>query len=108
MKVSESFVVPETRDVVWRVVGDVERVARCLPGVERVTMLDMLCTPFIRFIQLYFFRLGFLDGLAGIQMCMLQAFFVSFVKRARLWELQHALPQPREKPPAENDSYNRG
>ena len=40
MKVSESFVVPETRDVVWQVVGDVERVAKCLPGVEQVTMLD--------------------------------------------------------------------
>ena len=29
-------------------------------------------------------------------MCMLQAFFVTFVKQARLWELEHALPQPRE------------
>ena len=30
---------------------------------------------------------------------MLQAFFVTFVKQARLWELSHALPQPREEPP---------
>ena len=40
MKVSESFVVPERRAAVWEVVGDVERIARCLPGVERVTMAD--------------------------------------------------------------------
>jgi carbon monoxide dehydrogenase subunit G len=40
MKVSESFVVAEPRDAVWAVVGDVERVARCLPGVEQVTMQD--------------------------------------------------------------------
>ena len=63
---------------------------------QRVTAMGMLCTPFLRFIQLYVFRLGFLDGLPGLQMCMLQAFFVSFVKRARLWELQHGLKQPRE------------
>jgi carbon monoxide dehydrogenase subunit G len=40
MKVSESFVVPEPRSAVWQVVGEVDRVARCLPGVESVTMLD--------------------------------------------------------------------
>jgi carbon monoxide dehydrogenase subunit G len=40
VKVSESFVVPESRDAVWEVVGNVERVARCLPGVEDVKPLD--------------------------------------------------------------------
>lgn len=40
MKVSESFVVAEPREAVWEVVGVVERVARCLPGVEQVTMLE--------------------------------------------------------------------
>jgi carbon monoxide dehydrogenase subunit G len=40
VKVSESLVVPGSRDAVWRVVGDVERVSGCLPGVEQVTMLD--------------------------------------------------------------------
>lgn len=40
MKVSESFVVREPRDAVWDVVGDVARVAKCLPGVEEVTVLD--------------------------------------------------------------------
>jgi len=40
MKVSESFVVTEPRSAVWEVVGDVRRVAGCLPGVEDVTMHD--------------------------------------------------------------------
>jgi uncharacterized protein len=40
MKVSESFVIEEPRDSVWAVVGDVQRVAECLPGVEQVTMTD--------------------------------------------------------------------
>ena len=44
--------------------------------------------------QLYFVRLGFLDGLLGLQMCVLIAFFNTFVKQARLWELEHATPQP--------------
>jgi len=63
---------------------------------KRVTTFGMLVTPFMRFFQLYVLRRGFLDGFAGIQMCMLQAFLVTFVKQARLWELEHALPQPRE------------
>jgi glycosyltransferase involved in cell wall biosynthesis len=72
---------------------------------KRVTTVGMLVTPFLRFFQLYVLRLGFLDGLAGLQICMLQAFFVTFVKQARLWEISHALPQPREQfPVAPNQS----
>jgi carbon monoxide dehydrogenase subunit G len=40
MKVSESFVIGEGRDAVWGVVGDVRRVAECMPGVEEVTIED--------------------------------------------------------------------
>ncbi len=47
----------------------------------------------LRFLQLYFLRLGFLDGLAGLQICMLTA-MSGFLKQARLWEIDHALPQP--------------
>lgn len=72
---------------------------------KRTSLFGMLCTPFVRFLQLYILRRGFLDGLPGVQMCMLQAFFVTFVKQARLWELEHALPQPREEfPPARHES----
>ena len=64
---------------------------------KRVTTFGMLVAPFLRFFWLYVLRLGFVDGYVGLQMCMLQAFFVTFVKQARLWELQFALPQPQEK-----------
>lgn len=74
---------------------------------KRVSPVGMFGTPFVRFIQLYFLRLGFLDGLVGLQICMLQSFFVSFVKRARLWELQHALPQPREQEPGARSDLRR-
>ena len=47
----------------------------------------------LRFLQLYVFRLGFLDGLAGLQICMLTA-MTGFLKQARLWELDHAQRQP--------------
>ena len=43
----------------------------------------------LRFLQLYVLRLGFLDGLAGVQICMLSA-VTSFLKQARLWELENA------------------
>ena len=62
---------------------------------QRASFSGLLFRPFLRFLQLYFLRGGFLDGLAGIQVCMLQAFFVSFMKQARLWEMEHALPQPK-------------
>ncbi len=48
--------------------------------------------PF-RFFQLYFLRLGFLDGLPGFQVCMYNAFY-AFLKQAKLWEMHHANEQP--------------
>jgi glycosyltransferase involved in cell wall biosynthesis len=41
----------------------------------------------LRFLQGYVWRLGFLDGLAGLQVCMLVA-YLSYLKRAYLWQLQ--------------------
>jgi glycosyltransferase involved in cell wall biosynthesis len=64
---------------------------------QRASFAGLLIRPFLRFLQLYFLRGGFRDGLAGIQICMLQAFFVTFMKQARLWEMEHALPQPGRK-----------
>ncbi|MFT7643280.1 MAG: glycosyltransferase involved in cell wall biosynthesis, partial [Pirellulaceae bacterium] len=61
---------------------------------KRTGIMGLLVRPFLRFLQLYFLRGGFLDGLAGLQICMLQSFFVTFVKQARLWEMQHAQQQP--------------
>jgi FkbM family methyltransferase len=41
----------------------------------------------LRFIQGYVLRLGFLDGLAGLQVCALVA-YLSWLKQACLWQLQ--------------------
>lgn len=61
---------------------------------KRTGFFNLLVRPFLRFLQLYILRGGFLDGLPGIQICMLQSFFVTFVKQARLWEMEHAKEQP--------------
>lgn len=42
----------------------------------------------LRFLHAYVIRLGFLDGLVGLQICALTGYY-SFLKQARLWQLQH-------------------
>lgn len=42
----------------------------------------------LRFVQGYVFRLGVLDGLAGLQVCALVA-YLSWLKHAYLWQLQN-------------------
>ena len=53
---------------------------------------QLLFRPPLRFVRDYVFKLGFLDGVIGVQMAMLNAFY-TFMKQARLWELQHARSQ---------------
>jgi SAM-dependent methyltransferase len=48
----------------------------------------------LRFLQGYVLRLGFLDGLAGLQVCFLIA-YLSYLKHAYLWQLQNTRP-PQE------------
>jgi glycosyltransferase involved in cell wall biosynthesis/SAM-dependent methyltransferase len=43
----------------------------------------------LRFLQGYLLRLGFLDGLAGLQVCVLIA-YLSYLKHAYLWQMQNA------------------
>lgn len=62
---------------------------------KRPSALKMFLNAPLRFGQTYILRLGFLDGLAGLQVCVLSA-FGSFLKQAALWELYHA---PRRKEP---------
>jgi hypothetical protein len=42
---------------------------------------------------LYLIRGGFLDGVPGLILCMLTAFY-SFTKHAKLWAMQNAPEQP--------------
>lgn len=51
----------------------------------RVTAVHLLGRPLWRFFKQYILRLGILDGLAGLIVCMLAAFSV-FLKYAKLWE----------------------
>ena len=60
---------------------------------ERTSFFKLLISPLLRFMHLYFLRLGFLDGLPGLQVCVLTAFFNTFVKQGRLWEMNSAVSQ---------------
>lgn len=55
--------------------------------------LRMLFTVPVKFLWLYIARLGILDGMPGLQICALTAFY-SFMKRARLWQLSEGRKQP--------------
>jgi glycosyltransferase involved in cell wall biosynthesis len=67
---------------------------------RRTGVVGLLVRPFCRFFQLYFLRLGFLDGLVGIQLCMFLAFFNTFMRQARLWELERGRHPPEAIVPA--------
>jgi len=57
---------------------------------RRTGLLELLMSAPARFLRGYLLQLGFLDGLVGLQVCALTGFY-SFMKRARLWELNHSL-----------------
>lgn len=73
---------------------------------KRASFSSLFFRPLFRFLQLYLLRLGFLDGLAGLQVCMFTAFFNTFARQARLWEMEQrqsgitemAEPSPRRSP----------
>jgi glycosyltransferase involved in cell wall biosynthesis len=69
---------------------------------RRPSVFAMLTRAPLRFLQLYFFRLGFLDGIPGFQICVHTAYY-AFLKQARLWELHHAMPQPDPEADAATD-----
>ncbi len=56
---------------------------------RRTGWLQLLLRFPLRFLQGYILRLGFLDGLAGVQVCILVA-YQSYLKHAFLWQLQNA------------------
>ena len=64
---------------------------------RRASLLRLLGHPPLRFLHAYILRLGFLDGAVGMQVCALTSFY-SFMKQARLWQLQHGRTRPRQAP----------
>ncbi len=61
-------------------------------GVD-TSYIKLLLRPVWRFFREYIVHRGFLDGKAGLQLSWLAAFY-SFTKQARLWQINHGLPQP--------------
>ena len=55
---------------------------------------SLLLRPALRFLHLYLIRGGFLDGLPGLQICILMSFFNTYIKQGKLWQRESALPQP--------------
>jgi glycosyltransferase involved in cell wall biosynthesis len=53
---------------------------------SRVGLATLLLHGPLRFLQLYLLRGGFLDGLAGLVICTLMAYY-AFLKDAKLWSL---------------------
>ena len=54
-----------------------------------VSGLGLLFRPLARFLQFYFLRRGFLDGLPGFIYCSFTGYY-TFLKYAKLWELQQS------------------
>jgi glycosyltransferase involved in cell wall biosynthesis len=52
----------------------------------KTNMFQIIFYPLVKFIQDYFFRLGFLDGTAGIIAALCMSFHV-FLNKAKLWHL---------------------
>lgn len=51
------------------------------------SFINIVLRPLVRFIYMYFFRLGFLDGREGLLVLMTHASYVSW-KYAKAWEMQ--------------------
>jgi glycosyltransferase involved in cell wall biosynthesis len=55
---------------------------------RRTSFPQLLLRFPLRFLQGYVWRMGFLDGAAGLQVCVLVA-YLSYLKHAYLWQLQN-------------------
>ena len=55
----------------------------------RVTALGILMRPLLRFLKVYFWQAGFLDGTIGLIVC-LSSMYYTFLKCVKLWEITHA------------------
>ena len=51
---------------------------------KRPSVVNLVLRPWIRFIKMYFIRAGFMDGRAGLVLCLLSSCTV-FTKYAKLW-----------------------
>jgi len=54
----------------------------------KVNLFDIIIYPTAKFIQYYFWHLGFVDGIPGVIICLSMSFY-SFLVRCKLWQLYH-------------------
>ncbi|MCP4714493.1 MAG: hypothetical protein GY868_05195 [Deltaproteobacteria bacterium] len=54
---------------------------------KRFHLALLLCRPLIRFLEMYVWKRGVLDGMAGFVIAVLSSYYV-FLKYAKLWEMQ--------------------
>jgi glycosyltransferase involved in cell wall biosynthesis len=54
---------------------------------KRFSLLKMIFSPPAAFIKMYFLKAGFLDGVEGLVLCTLSAYYV-LLKNLKLWESQ--------------------
>ncbi|NTV50599.1 MAG: glycosyltransferase family 2 protein [Geobacteraceae bacterium] len=64
---------------------------------RKATLLHVTLRPLHAFMSRYFIRLGFLDGLAGFTICVMEAHCV-FMKYLKLYEIQHRLMRFPDRP----------
>ncbi len=53
------------------------------------SILSVTLRPISRFLQFYLLRRGFLDGVPGLMICMMTAYY-TFLKYSKLWEHSHS------------------
>ena len=74
---------------------------------KRATFGSLFFRPMLRFVSLFFLRGGFLDGLPGLQACMLTAYYNTFLKQGKLWELTSVtLEEDWSNPTATEEEFN--
>lgn len=61
---------------------------------RRATAFHLLVHPPAAFLRNYLLRRGFVDGSAGLLISLMNAYSV-FLKFAKLWELEHTMPNPQ-------------
>jgi glycosyltransferase involved in cell wall biosynthesis len=62
---------------------------------KKFVLGKLIINPLVVFIKMYILKLGFLDGIPGLILCVLSANYV-FTKYAKLWE--YSIQKERDKP----------
>jgi len=70
---------------------------------RRPSRIRMFTAGPIRFLKTYVLKGGILDGIAGLQVCMISAYY-AYLKEAQLWALHHAATQPSSTEDSASDS----